>query len=432
MRKILSVILLVNIVIIMMGCSKQKDSVETVKTDTQEVQVIVEDVIDEGMQLEENEEEVIGEMISIPDITIEAYDIPDNDAMEFVNGMKIGWNLGNTFDAINDNSNFTDELQYESTWSGVVTTKEMIDLVKLAGFNTIRIPVSWHNHVSGEDFAISEIWMDRVQEVVDYAMENDMYIILNIHHDISEDYFYPNSKNLETSTNYITSIWSQIATRFQDYDEHVIFEGMNEPRLVGTENEWWLDINSENCIDAVDCINQLNQSFVDTIRAGDGNNTSRYLMVSGYCASSDGALTDLFKLPEDIRENKIIVSVHAYTPYNFALQDISETGSTTDFSTNNANDTDDIDYFMDKLYDKYISIGIPVVIGEFGARDKENNLLSRVEYATYYIGAARARGMICCWWDNNAYSGSGENFGILNRSKLEWEYPEIVEGLMKY
>lgn len=423
MKKMLGVILIVNLVLGIVGCSNKKDSAESTSTEIK---------VEQEQEQEQEQVEVVVQSSFIPDIMFDAYDIPNNDALEFVNEMKIGWNLGNTFDAIDDSGNVSDELHYESIWSGDVTTKEMIDLVKLAGFNTIRIPVSWHNHVSGEDFVISEIWMDRVQEVVDYATENEMYVILNIHHDIGEDYLYPSSEHLVTSKKYITSIWRQIATRFQDYDEHVIFEGMNEPRLVATENEWWLDINNENCIDAVDCINQLNQSFVDTVRAGDGYNSSRYLMVSGYCASPEGALTDQFNLPEDTLVNKIIVSVHAYTPYSFALQDISEAGSVTEFSSSNAKDTSDIDYFMDNLYDKYISIGIPVVIGEFGARDKNNNLQSRVEYATYYIGAARARGMICVWWDNNAYSGSGEKFGLLNRSNVGWRYAEIVEGLMKY
>lgn len=448
MKKIVNILLIVCFVLGVTGCGNVKDSDGSTYTSKKidqdqieidkdsEVALVENDIKDDAesdVKFEtDNEGENAVNTGMIPELTFASYNVLSNDAMEFVNNMKIGWNLGNTFDAIDNNKNFKDELKYESIWSGIVTTKEMIDCVKNAGFNTIRIPVSWHNHVSGEEFIISEVWMNRVQEVVDYAMENEMYIILNIHHDIGEDYIYPNSQNLETSKKYITSIWGQVSARFQDYDEHIIFEGMNEPRLMGTENEWWLDSNNKNCIDAVDCINQLNQSFVDTVRAGAGYNASRYVMVSGYCASPEGALSKQFKLPIDTLESKMIVSVHAYTPYRFALQDLSEVGSVSQFSSSNEKDTRDIDSFMDELYSKYISLGIPVIIGEFGARDKNTNLLSRVEYATYYIGAARARGIICCWWDNNSYSGSGENFGILNRKKVEWEYPEIVKGLMKY
>lgn len=372
--------------------------------------------------------------IIIPDINLEKQTLPDNDALKFVAAMKIGWNLGNTFDAVIDNPDFEDELQYESAWCGVKTSKEMIDELKAAGFNTVRIPVSWHNHVSGSDFKISDAWMQRVKEVVDYAMNDDMYVIINIHHDISPDYYYPSSDYLKSSTTYVKSIWKQIAVEFGDYDNHLIFESINEPRLVGTENEWWLDLNKDTCKDAVECINQLNQTFVDTVRATKGSNETRYLMVPGYTASPDNALIDTFKLPTDLKsnDNKIIVSVHAYTPYNFALQGINEGGNVSEWNVDNVNSTKDIDSFMGRLYNKFTSKGIPVVIGEFGARDKNGNLQSRVEYATYYIKSAKTRGITCCWWDNNAFSGNGENFGLLDRKTLIWVYPDILNGLMKY
>ncbi len=364
----------------------------------------------------------------IPELEIAEYDVPDNNAMQFVEDMKLGWNLGNAFDAYNCDW-VTDELEYEAAWCGAYTTKELMDTLKETGFKTIRIPVSWHDHVSGNSFEISEAWMNRVQEVVNYCIDNDMYVIINMHHDVDTAYYYPSTEYLENSRRYVSYIWTQIAERFAEYDEHLIFEGINEPRLVGHTIEWWIDLNNTEVVDSLLCINELNQVFVDTVRATGGKNASRYLMCSGYCASADGATNTYFKLPTDISgNNKLIISVHAYTPYSFAL-DKTGTGY---WSVNDQTSVNSVNEFLDMLYNKYTSQGIPVVIGEFGALDKNGNLQSRVEYASYYIAAARARGIRCLWWDNNAFTGEGELFGLINRSTYEFEYPEIVQGMMIY
>ena len=358
----------------------------------------------------------------------------DSTAVDFVENMKIGWVLGNTFDAYTD-ENKADEMAYESDWSGIVTTKEMIDAVKAAGFETIRIPVSWHNHVSDDgQYTISEAWLNRVQEVVDYAMDNDMYIIINIHHDNSTKYMYPSKEYLEQSKAYVESIWTQVAERFADYDEHLIMESLNEPRLVDTNYEWWLDLNKQECVEAVQCINELNQVFVDTVRASGGHNADRYLLVPGYDASLQGATNEYFELPQDTAENqnKILVEVHAYTPYNFALQSPSESGSTDQWSKDSTSSISEINSTMDTLYEKYVKNGIGVVIDEFGARDKDNNTQARTDFAAYYVAAARARGITCCWWDNNSFSGDGERFGIFRRRVCSFLYPELVEGMIKY
>ena len=139
-----------------------------------------------------------GEEATIPAIkSIYRQEIPDNEAMAFVKDMKIGWNLGNTFDATND-YNRGDDLKIESSWVGVKTTEEMVEAVHQAGYNTLRLPVSWHNHVD-ENFTINTPWLDRVQQVVDWAMERDMYVILNTHHDVYPEYYFPDEKNYATS-----------------------------------------------------------------------------------------------------------------------------------------------------------------------------------------------------------------------------------------
>ncbi|MCM1190713.1 MAG: cellulase family glycosylhydrolase [bacterium] len=374
-------------------------------------------------------EEVNG--YTVPEVKLQAYDVPDTEAFAFVRSLKIGWNMGNTFDAYSDRT-FANELDSETQWVGVATTQEMIDDLQEAGFNSIRIPVSWHGHVD-KNYQISQVWLDRVQEVVDYAYGNGMYVILNIHHDNSEQFMYPSTQYLEQSVRYVTTIWRQLAERFADYDEHMIFESMNEPRQVGTAWEWWINGSAE-CDDAIACINEINQAFVDTVRAAGGNNKTRYLMLPGYDASADGVLNDGFVLPTDAEgvTDKLIVSVHAYTPYNFALQGPEESGSIADFQANALGSTKDITFFMERLYSKFVKNGIPVVIDEFGARDKGGNNQARVDYATFYVAAARARGMSCFWWDNNAFTGNGELFGLYDRKKGEFPYPEIIAGLMKY
>lgn len=373
------------------------------------------------------------EVYELPEVVIAAYDLPDNDALAFVRDMKIGWSLGNTLDAFLEGG-YANELDSETCWGNVATTKEMIDDISAVGFRAMRVPVTWHGHFVDDDFTISEVWPSRVQEVVDYGIDNGMYIILNIHHDTQEDCYLPDTEHLEQSIRYISAVWTQLSERFADYDEHLIFEGMNEPRLVGSAYEWWIDNNSEECLDAIACINTLNQIFVNTVRAGGGNNGSRYLMVPGYGASPDGALHEDFVLPRDFgdAENRIIVSVHAYTPYQFALQSPDDSGSISTFDAGKKISTNDIDYFLDRLYDRYTSQGIPVVIGEFGARDKNGNTQDRVDYAAYYIAAARARGITCLWWDNGGFTGTGENFGLYNRREGDFVYPDIVAALMKY
>ncbi len=372
--------------------------------------------------------------IIIPEVSIEQSSIPDSEALEFVKNMKTGWNLGNTLDAYSGSSNAG--LASETSWGNPATTGEMIAAVKEAGFETIRIPVTWHNHLEwaegSDEFTVSTEWLDRVQEIVDYAVDNEMYVIINIHHDTAEDVYYPDSAHYEQSEKYIVTIWKTVAERFKDYDEHLIFESMNEPRLVGSSYEWNFQESAEECRDSADCINRLNQAFVDTVRQTGGNNGQRYLMVPGYGASLAGVTTDLYQLPQDSADNKLIVSTHAYTPYSFALQPQGESGATDVFNAEGGTGRAEIDSVMNALYQKFVSQGVPVVMGEYGARNKNDNLQDRVNFYTYYIASARARGITCCVWDNGGFAGTGELFGILIRQKCIWAYPEVVEAIMKY
>ncbi|SEF50542.1 endoglucanase [Eubacterium ruminantium] len=369
---------------------------------------------------------------TIPEVSIEKHEIPENEGTVFVKNMRVGINLGNTFDAYVDGSSLKDDMDTETAWNSTKTTEQTIKDYHAAGFDTIRIPVSWHNHFTDDDYTINEKWLNRVNEVVDWAINDGMYVIINIHHDNHEEAgcFYPDEAHYEQSEHYIKRIWEQLSTRFADYDEKLIFEAMNEPRLVGNQYEWWYPANTAVVNESIECINKLNQVFVDTVRASGGNNASRYLMCPGYDASPDGALDNGYRLPEDPSgpANHIIVSVHAYTPYDFALN----VSGTSYFSVAEKKGTGDIDTFMEKLYQKYIKNGTPVVIGEFGAVDKNKNIQERVDFAAYYIASARARGMTALWWDNGAFSGNGESLGLYYRIGGYFVYKDIVEAIMKY
>lgn len=334
----------------------------------------------------------------------------DITALELVSEIKIGWNLGNTLDA-----NGSNNLKSETSWGNPSTSKEMINLVKEAGFNVIRIPTTWENHLGvAPDYTIDPAWMNRVKEVVNYAIDNEMYVILNLHH---EEWHFPSNENYDKAKEMLTKIWAQIADYFDYYDEYLIFEGMNEPRMKGTSYEW-----TGGTPESREVVSKLNLDFIETIRKSGGNNNKRHLMIPTYAASSDPKTWKDLVIPED---DKIIVSLHAYTPYNFALN-----GQGTDqWSIELPNDTREIDSLMMNIDREFTSKEIPVILGEFGARNKDN-LESRVNWAKYYVMKAKEIGVPCIWWDNGAFEGTGENFGLMNRRDLVWKYPEIVKALM--
>lgn len=371
------------------------------------------------------------EEIMLPELHFEKKPLPDLESYRFVEGLKAGWNLGNTFDA-NNAAHLKDEMDYETTWAGVKTEPGVFAALKEAGFGAVRIPVSWHNHVSGMDFTISPAWLARVKEVVDDALNSGLYVILNTHHDIDKDFLYPDNAHLENSRKYLVSVWEQIVPVFKEYDKRLIMESMNEPRLSGTSIEWWLNPNHPSSSEAVRCINELNQAFVDTVRQSGGQNAARYLLVPGYAASVQGCLHDEFAMPKDAEGvfNRLLLSVHAYTPYDFALQSPKEKQSRDTFSAGNTFDVNEIAGFMDQVYRKFSTLEVPVVIGEFGCRDKNGNLQARVDFTAVYVALARARGFTCFWWDNHAFKGDGEIFGLLDRRTFQFIYSEIVRAML--
>ena len=408
----------------------QTESSETEETsETDEPDVSETDTENEDLEADMSETQ-LSDGITIPELSMPKLNVPDNETFAFIDKLGVGFNLGNTFDAYSDPTP-ADEMSTETCWHHTYTTEQMIKDIHAYGFDTIRIPVSWHNHVD-DDVNISPEWLDRVNEVVDWAIDDGMYVIINIHHDnhAEANGLYPDNAHMDRSRKYVGRIWEQLSERFKDYDEHLIFEAMNEPRLVDTEHEWNFIPGNKECHEAIDCINELNQIFVDTVRASGGNNATRYLMCPGYAASMDGGTNPFYEFPTDTESNegKIILSIHAYTPYSFAL----EYPGVSDFSVEDKSKTNEINTFMNKLYMDYVSQGVPVIIGEFGARDKNGNLQDRVNYAAYFSAMANARHIPCVWWDNNEFTGSGELFGIYDRNNPENSRTDIIYALMEY
>ena len=344
--------------------------------------------------------------------------------------MTVGWNLGNTFDATGGSG-----LGSETSWGQPKTTKAMIDGLATSGIKTIRIPVSWARHMDKKTYTIDKDWMMRVKEVVDWAIGNGMYVIINSHHDNGASAkqlaacggYYPNSTNYEESERYLVNVWTQIGKAFNNgYDEHLIFETMNEPRLAYTTHEWWFDANAAECKDAAQSLNKLNQAALNAIRATGGNNIKRFVMIPALQASPDSAFASAFKMPEDDAPGKLILSVHMYTPYDFAME---SPGSTSYTAQHNST----LKYYFSKLNSMFVVKGYPVVVGEYGATNK-NNLEDRVEWFTDFLQISRQYGISTCLWDNGNWqvfnNDYNEHYGYYNRSNQTWYFPEILEAMI--
>ncbi|MCR4630293.1 MAG: glycoside hydrolase family 5 protein [Treponema sp.] len=399
---------------------------------------------------EENQNEEENNDTNVPKAQVGDFEIGST-SVEMAKNMAIGWNLGNTLDATTDytDSNgtyhFTQNsgLNTETNWGMPETTKAMITAIKNAGFKTIRIPVSWHNHITDtNNYTIDSSWMARVKEVVDYAYSQNMCVIINIHHDnmaISKmtDYYgfaLTDDETINTkSKTYIEKIWTQIATTFASYDNKLVFEVLNEPRDINGEfateksytnnSEWW-----SNQQTTMDIITAYEQVAVDAIRAVSGNE-NRYLMVPGYAASgSDSSMLALYTMPTDTATDKLILSGHAYSPYAFAMSDTTDT-------TFDASDKSSLDSIFSYLKTNYTDKGIGVVMGEASASDK-NNLSDRVAWSTYYFTKALESKIPVVLWDNmvtvanGGNISSGECHGYYNRKENTWYFPTMIEAMM--
>ena len=363
-------------------------------------------------------------------------DIGSNDfsktALEFSKELKIGWNLGNTLDSIMNNGQFVDGnagLAAETAWGCPKATEGLIKAVKEAGFNTVRLPVTWTNHTDpNNDYKIDEVWMDRVEEVVQYCTGNGMHVILNVHHDGNDNPDGSNSwltpeptdetAKAEMKARY-QKIWSQIATRFKDYSNLVLFSSMNE----------FHHGHDAPTKDYCKLQNELHQIFVDTVRATGGNNAYRYLVLPGYNTNIDHAISGLV-MPNDIVDDQLMVEVHYYDPYTFAADGNETDQWGSDFGGATAVDKwGQEKYLIDqlkKMKTSFVDKGIPVLIGEFGAPAKKDpaNEKYRTYYLQYVVKYAVEYGLVPVFWDN------GTSYKLFDRNTYEVANTDIVNGMM--
>lgn len=330
-------------------------------------------------------------------------DAPQTESVEFAAKIGNGWNLGNTLDACNLEEDVKMGLESEIYWGNPYTTIEMIQAVKDAGFNSVRIPTTWTPHID-ENYNIDKEWLGRVKEIVDMVLECDMYAIVNIHHD--DRFWLITDEEHETQTTLIlTKIWSQISKYFQDYDERLIFETMNEPRVVGDENEW------SGTPEYYEVVNRLNAAALDAIRNGGGYNQNRFVMLPAYAARCEKEPISAVRLPDD---EYILFSVHFYpgTAHRSEFLDCENKLS--------VKEKYEIYRTIRSFYKFFLKKGYGVVLGEYGWTDRTNieNLSERAEFL---LSTANSFGIPCIVWDN------GADFRLFDRKTHVLEFPDYVK-----
>ncbi|WP_281893692.1 cellulase family glycosylhydrolase [Phytohabitans aurantiacus] len=357
-------------------------------------------------------------------------------ASQIVAEMGAGWNLGNSLEA---NAN---GIPSETAWNNPTVTPALIDRVKAAGFKTIRIPVSYLNHIgAGPNYTINTNWLNRIQEVVNYAYSRGMYVIINMHGDgyktINRAWLICDANDQTTIRAKYQRAWQQIATRFQDYDQHLILESMNE----NFDGQYGRP--TQPCYSN---INSYNQIFVNTVRQTGANNSSRWLLTPGWNTNIDYTTGNYgFVLPTDqyrsptipSNEQRIMISVHYYDPWEFTG---TENGTITQWGAGATNPSRraswgneaHMDTQLKKTYDAFVTRGYPVVVGEYGAINKtthdSSNNRYRADFARTLVSTAKKYGATTVYWDNGINGQYG--FGLFNRSTYAVTQQGIIDAIM--
>lgn len=339
-------------------------------------------------------------------------------SQQLVEDMTFGWNLGNTLDVcqadrdgdgkINEHVEAGEKVD-ETLWGNPKATKELFTSLKKNGVNAVRIPVTWRDHMDSNG-NIDREWMDRVQQVVDYAYSQGMYVIINVHHDGGGDPKFgawiieESQKDYNTFLKKYKNIWKQIAERFKNYSDYLIFESMNE---VGFDT-----LYNKNKADAYNLINKINQDFVDIIRATGGNNAKRHLLIAGYYTDIERTCDSLYKMPDD-KAGRCILSVHYYTPWDFCTCDIKHTWGTN-------SEVRQMETLIGKMKKNFVDKGIPVIIGEYAASGSD--LSSCIFFIEKLNKLCSDYGIATFIWDNGRQ---------VNRKTYKWRTPQYLEALKR-
>ncbi len=350
--------------------------------------------------------------------------VPENNgnlAWQFAERLGIGWNLGNHFDAHNNG------VSGETFWGNPKATQAAFNKIKAAGFETVRIPVTWLGHIGeAPDYKIEEAWLDRVAEVVGYAENAGLNAIINMHHDGADSKFWLNiagaardSEMQKQILAQISAMWAQIAEKFKDKGDFLIFEAFNEIH----DGKWGWGANRTDGGKQYACLNAWNKAFVDAVRGTGGKNADRFLGIPAYCTNADLAIEAL-KLPEDTVKDRLLVSVHCYDPSEYTLTaKYSEWGHTGNSSKKASGDNEaDLKKTFEKLYSNYVSKGIPVYLGEFGCVNRASAREQSFQqyYLKYYAKLSKMYGIPSMIWDNGAAGSGNERHAFINHGTGEY------------
>lgn len=384
---------------------------------------------------------------SKPDPEPETPDTPDNPdtptdgSVAFAKSMGLGWNLGNQMDAQNNGK------ADETCWGNKKCTQATMDAVKAAGITTVRIPVTWLGRFgAAPDYTIETAWLDRVAEIVGYAKQAGLKAIINIHHDGADSKYWLNvkeaAKNAEKNQEIcaqVTALWTQIANKFKDEGEYLIFEGFNEIHDGG----WGWGDNRTDGGKQYAALDSWNQAFVDAVRATGGENATRYLGIPAYCTNiniacfgdpwnTTGTGTRM-ALPADPADDKLLVSVHNYDLAEYSLQaKFGEWGHTsTQKDTKNREENIKTDF--KNMTNAFTSKGVGIYVGEFGCvnRKSEREQAFQKYFLEYYCKVAHDAGIPCILWDNGSKGTGNECHGYFDHATGAYVgYAEEVIALM--
>jgi endoglucanase len=345
------------------------------------------------------------------------------DAVQIAAAMRFGWNLGNSLDAVGG----------ETAWGNPMVTPTLIKAIADAGFKVVRVPVTWVMHFgAGPTFTIDAAYMSRVEEIVKYVLDAGMYAIINVHHDGAEGgtgewlSLRDKASGMASAANdmavqqQFVALWKQIATHFAAHSDKLLFESMNEIK-VGYDKP---DPSYYKTINA------LNQVFVDTVRASGGNNMGRSLVVPGYNTNIEYTLEG-FTAPMDPTPKRLLLSVHFYDPWSFAGEGSSHAWGMGSPGADTWGQEAWVDEQFEKLKTKYISAGLPVVMGEYGAVHQAEAQNYRRYYMEYVTKAAVDRGIVPVYWDNGGANSGGDGFGMFDRNSGQPLYPEVLKAMQK-
>ena len=342
---------------------------------------------------------------------------------ELLAKLRLGWSLGNSLDVPNG----------ETMWGNPRVTPELLAAVAKAGFPLVRIPVTWAQHLGpAPSYIIDQSWLERVAEVVGFARSAGLYSIINLHHDGADGMKEAGWLSLKDADGKTTeennaavraqfvAVWTQIAKYFANQGEELMFESMNEVHDgYGKADPRHLEI-----------VNDLNQAFVNLVRASGGNNSKRHLIVPGYNTNIDETLKG-FKVPIDSAKNRLILSVHYYDPYLFALQGKTHTWGSASPGRDDWGQEDFVVSQFDKLKSRYVDQGVPVIIGEYGATHQRGYEDYRRYYMEYVTKAAVDRGLVPVYWDNGGRGSGGESFALINRNDNSVLHPKVMEAMLR-